>query len=133
MIIYPLNVPSFELHNTLMEDPLYLTTFHPAVYALLLVFVIALVSISFNLMAQTIGLLADNKKSFYISLILITFIIPYVLYFGIGANILPFSSYTPLIILNEGAFSLSILWLMGYWLSVIVINLIIIYAIYKVK
>lgn len=133
LIIYPLDSGTFA-GDSVMQDPHYLNTISPFVYSLLLILNNSILTVGMNLTAQAVGLLTNKKTTFYIALFLIIFIIPYVLYFGLGPNVLPFSRYVPFIVLNETlTLPIGILMIMVYWVGYVVINLICIYIIYKIQ
>lgn len=129
LIIYPLDSGTFT-GDSLVQNP----NISPLIYALLLILTNAILAVGMNLTAQAVGLLTDKKRTFYIALFLIIFIIPYVLYFGIGPNVLPFSRYVPFIVLNETlTLPIGIFMIMAYWIGCIVFNLICISIIYQIQ
>lgn len=129
LVIYPLDNGTFT-GNSLVQNP----NISPLIYALLLILTNAILAVGINLTAQAVGLLTDKKRTFYIALFLIIFIIPYVLYFGIGPNVLPFSRYVPFIVLNETlTLPIGIFMIMAYWIGYIVFNLICISIIHRIQ
>jgi len=129
LIIYPLDNGTFT-GDALVQN----SNISPIIYALLLIVNNAILAIGINLTAQAVGLLTNKKTSFYIALILVIFIIPYVLYFGIGPNTLPVTRYVPFIVLNETlTLPIGIFMIIIYWIGYIVLNLVCIYIIYRIQ
>lgn len=129
LVIYPLDSGTFT-GDSLVQNP----NISPFVYTLLLILTNAILAVGMNLTAQAVGLLTNKKTTFYIVLFLVIFIIPYVLYFGIGPNVLPISRYVPFIVLNETlTLPIGIFMIMAYWIGYIVFNLIFIFIIYRIQ
>lgn len=129
LIIYPLDSGTFT-GDSLVQHP----DLSPLVYALMLILTNVILAVGMNLTAQAVGLLTNKKTSFYVTLFLIIFIIPYVLYFGIGPRLLPISRYVPFIILNETlTLPIGLFAIMAYWMGYILLNLVVILLIYRVQ
>lgn len=132
-IIYPLNI-STVMNNSIVQDSNFQNPIPPLLYALLLILTNSLVAIGFNLTAQAIGLITNRKSTYYIALLLVIFVIPYVLYFGVGPRVLPISRYMPFIVLNEAlTLPIGIFMIMVYWIGHITLNLLLIYIVYSIQ
>lgn len=131
-VLYPSD-PDLLKSISHVDDLLYLNSVSIGMYTFLMIMVNVLAAIGYNLTAQAIGLLATSRPIYYVLVFTVVLIVPYLLYFSIPAPLISYIGFTPLIMLIEPLYRLTIFETIGYWILHLILNLLIIYTIFYFK